>query len=97
MIDSVAIGRVLTTANGAWRGSNIYVNPGYGVTCPGLFTTNGSAKALSNWLAGMIDNAKYVINDIPDYTVQVYIREKRFFKEEEILATLFSEYHALVN
>jgi hypothetical protein len=89
-MDNKVIGSVFKTASGKWRRFDIFSCGSYGVTCPGLFTTNGSARAMSEWLAAMLADARFVVNDIPDYTVQVFVKERRCQTYEEIFLNVMA-------
>lgn len=91
MKENTIIGRVLITANARWRGYNIYSVPGYGITC-GIGTTNGNIGVAAELLKSLLDNAAKVVSDIPDYTAQVFIRERPVNVNDDIFSLLLENY-----
>lgn len=86
------IGFVATTANNSYEKCDIIRDKSYGVTCSGFFTSNGSIKFVSTCLAAMIVDQEYIQQDVPDYTVQVWINGSRYYDEQSIFDALLQEY-----
>lgn len=92
MKENTIIGRVLITAKARWRGYNIYSVPDYGITC-GIGTTNGNIRVAAELLKSLIANAALVVNDVPDYTAQVFIRERPVTVDDDIFSLLLENYN----
>lgn len=87
-MNEVTIGRVFKTANNRYYHYDILYAKEYGITCPGVVTTNGSAEVLANCVFSMIENAAHIAHDVPDYTVQVYVNNVRYTEHRLLLNEL---------
>lgn len=95
MDDKTKIGQVMTTANNRYKIHPIYSVKGYGVTVPSMFTTNGSGICAAKWIMSLLDDAKNIRHEIPDFTAQVYVNETRYYDEQSLFEAMMTLHRSL--
>lgn len=94
-MDQIKIGQLMTTANNRYKVHPIYSVKGYGVTVPSMFTTNGSGICAAKWIMAVLDDAKNIRRDIPDFTAQVYIDQVRYCDEHSLFEAMMTLHRSL--
>jgi uncharacterized membrane protein len=76
MRGDIKIGEVMVIVGGRKRYHDIFSVKNYGVVCPSLVTTNGSAALLADAVAAMIAEADTTAREIgQQYEVRVFVND----------------------